>query len=726
MSRLHHKRPLFRFFWKIGNDPSGLLEVLQYLLLGFCFLLALVRFGGFVPYGLPMIDLTKALLGLGALHALVALFRQKRPQLRWEWFLPVPYLLWVTFSVQINSPSVHAGWLKVLPLWQVYGVFLLLCNSLRGSRGVLWVTGMVLTTGMVALLAAFFQYYLFPDWFILLARERPDFYANGAAGFLLDPVNLGGLLVFLLPLAASVMRFNRFWGPARILAGFLFLASILGVFITANRWGLLVTLLVLLFLPFLLIERWKNRFRAYGVSLLLALFLAPAIWFGTDALQERLAYLLDHPEDTLGEASREVAMEAFGSSPVVGRGLGAYPFFWERFRPAEVDGTSLYSVSLYGDLLAESGMLGLGLVAVPVLLVLGRNYAHWRRTPFFRMKKDAEDRLKRMPKNRQRQALRHKDKKQGRVPLIKVIEGALLAAFPAYFLYVVFDYSHRLPLHLLLLAALAAVLVTTRQWEHRHNGLARDGRGIAFGLVPMLLFSLTASLAVPRYQSEHTTLLAEERLEASLLEPDRIFARPAVIHEVEGRYLRAIRTEPTNGVAWRGRGEAILARQYADLQSNEEIAAAALPVLKEAYRLNPADWKAVFALARARIMAGADREESIDILETARLLAPHRVEVMTLQAAMFLLREESQAQGENLLEQVLETNPEYALARDLRDRYVGGAFESLSEREVRINRQLLAARFGRIPAKRERVIGAGLLNPNELLQRITAPSLGQF
>lgn len=726
MVSLHHKRPLFRFFWKIGNDPSGLLEGIQYLLLGFCLLLALVQFGGFVPYGLPMVDLTKALLALGALHGLVAVFRKKQPQPGWEWLLPLPFLLWATFAVLLLSPSAHAGWLVVLPLWQIYGLYFLLCNSLRGSRGVLWIIGIVLGVGMIALLAGFFQYYLFPEWFITLSRERPALYGSGAAGFLLDPVNLGGLLLLLLPLAAGVMRFNRFGGPARILAGFLFLASILGLFITTHRWGLSVTLGLLLVLPFLLIERPKNRWRTYQVSALILLLLAPAIWFGTDALQERIAYLMDFPEDTLGEASREVAMDGFGTAPFTGRGPGSYPHLWEQFRGAEVEGTSLYPVSLYGDLLVETGLLGVVLFGFPMVLVLGRSFLHWRKTPYFRMKKEAEDRMKRMPKHRQRRARRHKDKKQGRVPLIKVVEGTLVPGMVAYLVYAVFDYGHRLPLHLMVLASLAAVLVTTRQWEHRHSARPRDRRGIALGLLPLLLFSVTALLAVPRYQSQHETFLAGERLEAALLQPGRIFARPAIIHEAENRYDRALRLNAGNSDAHRGKGEAILARYHADREANERIAAAALPVLEEAVRMNGADWKAMFALARARLMEGGNAAKGLQTLETAYMRAPNRIEVMILQGAMLLLDARDADQGVALLEQVLAREPDNPRATELLNRHTGGAFADLSEEERRINRQLLAARIGRVPVLKERVLGAGRLHPDQLLQQITTLSQDVF
>jgi cytochrome c-type biogenesis protein CcmH/NrfG len=342
------------------------------------------------------------------------------------------------------------------------------------------------------------------------------------------------------------------------------------------------------------------------------------------------------------------------------------------------------------------------------------------------MRKEAEDRMKRMPKHRQRRARRHKDKKQGRVPLIKVVEGTLVPGIVAYLVYAVFDYGHRLPLHLMVLASLAAVLVTTRQWEHRHSAQPRDRRGIALGLVPMLLFSLTALIAVPRYQSQHETFLAGERLEAALLEPDRIFVRPAIIHETENRYDRALRLNGSNSDAHRGKGEAILARYHADILTNSEVAAAALPVLEEAFQMNRADWKTRFALARAQLMQGEDPREGLQSLEMAMMRAPNRIEVMTLHGAMLLLDAQNPDQGVALLEEVLSREPDNPQAAELLNRYATGALADLSEEERRLSRQLLAARIGRIPILKERVLGAGRLHPDELLQQITTLSEDAF
>ncbi len=64
-----------------------------------------------------------------------------------------------------------------------------------------------------------------------------------------------------------------------------------------------------------------------------------------------------------------VAWRGFQAEPVAGTGAGTYALLWDRYRPDESqveDGHSLYL-----EVLGELGVVGLVLVAVPILLILG-------------------------------------------------------------------------------------------------------------------------------------------------------------------------------------------------------------------------------------------------------------------------------------------------------------------------------------------------------------------
>ena len=63
----------------------------------------------------------------------------------------------------------------------------------------------------------------------------------------------------------------------------------------------------------------------------------------------------------------EVAVDEFRTSPLVGTGAGDYRFYWEAERP--VDLTVRNAHSLYLEVAAETGLVGLLLVLVPIAAV---------------------------------------------------------------------------------------------------------------------------------------------------------------------------------------------------------------------------------------------------------------------------------------------------------------------------------------------------------------------
>src|SRR6056297_1814534 len=86
------KNRFLRFFYKLGQTPVEGFEVLQYGVLGWVLFQTLAGFGGFLGYSRPMVEVSRTLILLGALHALVILFRKRRPVAGWLMALPLPFL----------------------------------------------------------------------------------------------------------------------------------------------------------------------------------------------------------------------------------------------------------------------------------------------------------------------------------------------------------------------------------------------------------------------------------------------------------------------------------------------------------------------------------------------------------------------------------------------------------------------------------------------------------
>lgn len=719
MPKPRKRNLLYRLFWSLTHTPEEWLRVAQWILLGLVLLGTLVAYGGYVAYGEPMLGLTKGLLLVTAVHALLATMRERRPLVRKEWLAPLPFVLWIALGLWLITPASSRGWLVFLPLLQAFAVYWLVCNSIRSSRDAHWVGGIVLTVVTVALMAGVFQFYLFPEWMVESTRARADSYAYGAGGFLMDPGNLGALLLLGIPLAAGFMRFGRYAGPVRILSGFLLFFFIFGLLVTTRIWGLAVGAVVILLLPFFIVERPKNRLRTYGWGALVVLVLAPMLWFGTKTVQERVEfYQSEAVEDELGAASREVALAAFGSRPLTGYGPGSFEDLWGRFTEGGVNGDSRYPVSLYGDLLAESGLVGLVLVVLPLGWLLGQGLIGWRRTPFFKLKKDVEERMKRTPRRHQRHQRRQRDRKQGRTPAAKVILGGVVLGLAGWLGYAFQDFGHRLPLILLLVMLLLAVLATRKQWAEHLATRPRDRQGVWIGLVPLLLVGFTALVGPARFHAQHLEYIAEERLAAALAEPERIFARPEIPLEVERLFTLAAELNGAQAGAWRGRGEAVLTRHHAELTSLQVLGEEARSHLETSMTFHARDWRSAFGLARAHIFAGNSGAGVAEALSAAMTLAPRRPGVWSLEAGRVLLMERNPEKGRTLLRRALEENPEYGPALRLMNQLEAGLLERTDGPERGELLLKLAKETDPELARPERIHGAGRLAEEELLQAI--------
>ena len=66
-----------------------------------------------------------------------------------------------------------------------------------------------------------------------------------------------------------------------------------------------------------------------------------------------------------------VGLDAWGRDPAAGQGAGTYPTIWTRERPRLIPGTDGHS--LYAEVLAELGVVGLALLAVALVVLLGRS-----------------------------------------------------------------------------------------------------------------------------------------------------------------------------------------------------------------------------------------------------------------------------------------------------------------------------------------------------------------
>jgi hypothetical protein len=711
MASRRYKNRFYRFLHKLGESPIELLEGLQYLVLGWVLFRTLTGFGGFLGYAEPMIEVSAGLLVLAALHALVVGFRRNRPGPGWEVLLPLPFLLYAWAHYQFLSAVPWQAGLLLVVFVQAYALYFLIINSIHGARTGLWVLGICQLIVVIALLTAFFQFYQFPEWMVTLDRERnPEYLGAGAAGLLLDPVNLGALLVLCWPASVIIVGLRRFSGPWRMLNAFYILAMFVGLLLSAHRPGLFILLAAMALLPLLLTRRWQLRWKFWRIGLLVLAATLPVFWFATDALRLRLLHFWDYPADALGAASLSTAWAQFDAAPLFGQGLGSFGFLWESYRPAGVEGTSLYPLSSYADVLAETGIVGLACIALPVLLLWLRGFLTWRHTPYLTVNKDVKERMDRFPKGHPGRA--RLERSHGRAPAVKIVLGSLLMGLPAFFAYLVWDYAYKLPLHLFLIACLLGALAV---FGRRASAVeANRVTGLLSGLVPLLLASWAVAFGVPRLYSQYLHYTTSERLEYLLEDPDRIFLDPGSLTIVLQGFDGAIRLNPDHAGAWIGTGRTWMARLYADLWPAAELAEAAMEPLGKALELAPRSWLAHYEAARAQAILGAPEERVHGHLRRAMELAPHRAEPPALLGSLILLDDSRSAEGRELVERALDLRPDYQPVqntmrrlelnlRQNREADAGGA-----RVEGVFTEALLAEQFEVIGNPRERILGAGI------------------
>jgi tetratricopeptide (TPR) repeat protein len=574
----------------------------------------------------------------------------------------------------------------------------------------LWIFSICQLVAVVALMAAVFQYYLFPDWMVTMDRERNPAYMHGAAGLLMDPSSLASLLMMFWPVSVLIVWARRFSGPVRILNGFFAIAFFMGILVSTDRPGLFVLAGVLAFLPIFMSKFWPIRRKLWLYGTLAGLVCLPLFWFGTDTLQSRMVYFMASHSDAIGSASIHSAWQLFLENPLFGKGMGSFGYLWESLRPEGLQGTSVYSLSSYAGLLAELGVLGLGLLGLPVIFLLFRGIMFWKAIPYLTIDKDTQSRMARYPKNHPN---RFKlERANGRTPSAKVILGGLVLGFFAFLFYIGWDYSVNLPIHLFLFASLLAALAAVSRGGRRTT--VSSYAGIATGLIPVLLSSWALAFGSPKFYSQYSVYTGDEVLAYRLSEPDRIFVEPQSLSPVLESYKLATELSPANAEAWLGLGRAQLARIYADVWPSEELAGEAKLALEEALSLAPDNWLAHYELARSLAILGDASARINEHLRRAISLAPARPEPPAFLGSLMLFRDRASAEGLQLLNEGMRLDPGYEPAVKFFRRMgaASGDMQSAGGGTTQagaMSESLLAESFTLDNPGPERILGAGVM-----------------
>lgn len=254
----------------------------------------------------------------------------------------------------------------------------------------------------------------------------------------------------------------------------------------------------------------------------------------------------------------EVALDAFREHPVAGQGAGTYELLWARGKPRTsdvVDGHSLYL-----ELLAELGIVGLALLAAALLLVLVR--------------------LARLTRG-----------EQG--PLY----GALLALMLVWVLHAGIDWDWEMPVVTLWLFAAAGVVLARAPGEG--SVLARPGRlpRVLLGLCCLLL-AVAPALVYLSQRSLNRGVDAFERRDCA----------KAVDAALESNGLLSTRPEPFELLG------------YCDVRLGRPDLG--VRAMEEAVERDPGNWQLYYGLAVVRAAAGQDPRKQARLALTLNPRSP--------------------------------------------------------------------------------------------------------
>jgi tetratricopeptide (TPR) repeat protein len=650
----------------IAHHPARLLEWVQWLVLAIMLCIVGWNLGGYVPGGYGLAAAAPWVAALGVTHALYWLLRRDRPKVQPLWWLPFPFLVWITGSTVWQSP---AGWDAAAHLWVwwvaalVYWVVLHLPRSQRTLHGRFALIGCV---AFLAIIGAACQYYLFPYWFSQQERLVAVHGVAQATGFFRDGQTLAAVTLVFWPFAVVGMLMRRLPGPVRIFLGFMVLASLNMYLISMSRAVVPALVLTVMGTPLLVAARGRKR-RRWWLWLPLGLLVVGGLsWVVSDTWRQHLESVPQLWVEGRWMAGWAEAWTLFRSQPLAGNGWASFAYVFESLRDAASQALA-YPANFGLLLLAETGAVGAVLLVACYLLLVGRLWRRWAAIPW--VKVTADELFREAPhaliEAQQSQALaatstsgqrvlaagaqtaagepdhsearrashkrrrKHKQR-EGSAPLMKVYGAAALLGLVQLPAILLLDSSLMMPVVLWLSAvfgAIAAWMADAGEDKLAGYGVSvplAPGARIGLSLVAVVMGFAVLRFAPPVWDAQHHVTTARSLLDSALADPAAIFADATPVQQARAEFLLATRLLPGHGPAWLGAAEATLALHHAETATRQQLAAEAMTFLDRALAVMNADWRVYAALARALDWQRADAAAVRAQLEIALEVAPNQ------------------------------------------------------------------------------------------------------
>lgn len=311
------------------------------------------------------------------------------------WFVPSHRLLWppVCWGVLIflgwaawravEAPVGHVAWAEWMRIATYGALFFVTVNNLHRQE-----TAQRIAWSLVAMatLLCFYGAWQFAtnDNTVLGAARSPN-YARRASGFYFNPNHFAGLLEMLLPLAITTVIAGRMKPLGRVVLGYAALVMLAGLALTFSRAGWIAAAVGL---GFVLVALARNRdYRWPAIACLGVLLLGAGVVASRSAvLAQRIQ--TSHDLDPEARNSRpqiwRCAIAMWRDHPWFGVGPAHFNERFPQYRPERVHGEPRRAHNDYLDALADWGVAGAALIALPWLLLaygVARTLRQVRRDP---------------------------------------------------------------------------------------------------------------------------------------------------------------------------------------------------------------------------------------------------------------------------------------------------------------------------------------------------------
>lgn len=589
--------------------------------------------------------------------------------------LPIPFLLYAIWNRIEVSPLPWLADLQLVLMINAYVAFLTLRRwALTRTRQ--WAcVGTFAVLVLIAIAFAAYQGFIDPDYFPLSGHRRTVYYMKRPSGLFGNPNTFSAFLILTLPLFAGMALLRRYPFIIRLGSGLLALVAGGFVLLAASRGAILALAVVTLIAPFVLFHSFRARIHAMCcLALLAGAVMGPLFVLDSVAIQ-RAKKLFQQPDTLARPVIWKGTWEMFRDAPLSGQGVGSFAETWPRFRPP---GRAPYLApetahSDYLQTLAETGLIGFGLLYGWAPLVAASLYLRWKRLPYGLVRERNEGgRLRRQhdPRHRSDPASR------AVVPARRILISGLGLGTVAFCLHAAVDFHFNVGFTSVAFASVCALMMNAAglSWDWRRLP-AIPSMVLAVGLLGAAGWWFAEGKAKAEAQNGYFTVQTRvDRLLRWGLRPQE----KNLLEQELPNYRRILEKNPGMWTAYRDRGIARLALADLEARDSDAISSAtlqeALADLEFAFSFpeSRSDYRLNLYLGNGYMMAGKSFGEVVTFADTALRLAPNTPETHTLMAKVVWGYLGDHQSALRHLQTAIELDHRYQLAKRIRRQIEAG------------------------------------------------------